>query len=181
MTVQVEVFRIDSIGKGCLAVMAHPASAAGADSVANTIAEIAALGFHQVVSLLEPAEAEVLGLAQEAELVTAQSMKFVSFAIPDMGLPACSDDFVRLAQHLFTQIDAGTNTLIHCRGGIGRSGLLAAAVLLRGGKDVREAFAQVSLMRGRQVPETAQQGDWLQASHEAIMNEVEQVTTRISR
>jgi protein-tyrosine phosphatase len=118
MTVQVEVFGIDSIGKGCLAIMAHPASAAGADSVANTIAEIAALGFHQVVSLLEPAEAEVLGLAQEAELVTAQSMKFVSFAIPDMGLPANSEDFTRLARLLFTEIDAGTNTLIHCRGGI---------------------------------------------------------------
>jgi protein-tyrosine phosphatase len=177
MTVQVEVFGIDSIGKGCLAIMAHPASTG---SVASTIAEIAALGFHQVVSLLEPAEAEVLGLAQEAELVTAQSMKFVSFAIPDMGLPANSEGFTRLARLLFTEIDAGTNTLIHCRGGIGRSGLLAAAVLLRGGKDVQAAFAQVSLMRGRRVPETAQQGDWLQANHEAITNRQEQVTTSIS-
>ena len=170
MTNRVEVFRIDSIGKGCLAIMAHPASTG---SVASTISEIAALGFHQVVSLLEPAEAEVLGLAQESELVTAQSMKFVSFAIPDMGLPACSEDFMRLAQLLFTEIEAGTNTLIHCRGGIGRSGLLAAAVLLQGGKDVQAAFAQVSLMRGRRVPETAQQGDWLQASYEAKINEVE--------
>jgi protein-tyrosine phosphatase len=170
MTNRVEVFRIDSIGKGCLAIMAHPASTG---SVASTISEIAALGFHQVVSLLEPAEAEVLGLAQEAELVTAQSMKFVSFAIPDMGLPACSEDFMRLAQLLFTEIEAGTYTLIHCRGGIGRSGLLAAAVLLQGGKDVQAAFAQVSLMRGRRVPETAQQGDWLQASYEAKINEVE--------
>jgi protein-tyrosine phosphatase len=178
MTVLVEVFRIDSIGKGCLAIMAHPASAG---SVASTISEIATLGFHQVVSLLEPAEARALGLAEEAELVTAQSMKFISYAIPDMGLPARSDDFARLAQNLFTRIDAGTNTLIHCRGGIGRSGLLAAAVLLLDGKDVREAFAQVSRMRGRQVPETAQQGDWLQVSHEAITNMPEPVTTSISR
>lgn len=161
--------------------MAHPASAAGAGSVASTISEIAALGFHQVVSLLEPAEANALGLAEEGELVTAQSMRFVSFAIPDMGLPASSEDFTRLAQLLFTEIEAGTNTLIHCRGGIGRSGLLAAAVLLQSGKDVQAAFAQVSLMRGRRVPETAQQGDWLQASHEAIVKEVEQVTTSISR
>ena len=168
MTIQVEVFRIDSIGKGCLAIMAHPASAA---SVADTISEIAALGFHQVVSLLEPAEADALGLAQEAELVTAHSMKFVSFAIPDMGLPACSAEFTRLVQLLFSEIETGTNTLIHCRGGIGRSGLLAAAVLLQCGQDVQTAFAQVSLMRGRQVPETAQQGDWLKASHEAIINE----------
>jgi len=178
MTVLAEVFRIDSIGKGCLAIMAHPASTG---NVASTISEIAALGFHQVVSLLEPAEADALGLAREAELVTARSMKFISFAIPDMGLPACSEDFMRLAQLLFTEIEAGTNTLIHCRGGIGRSGLLAAAVLLQGGKDVQAAFAQVSRMRGRQVPETAQQGDWLQANHEAITNMPEPVTTSISR
>lgn len=177
MTVQAEVFRIDSIGKGCLAIMAHPASAA---SVASTISEIAALGFHQVVSLLEPAEADALGLAHEAELVTAQSMKFVSFAIPDMGLPASGEEFARLAQNLFGEIEAGTNTLIHCRGGIGRSGLLAAAVLLRSGKDVQEAFAQVSLMRGRRVPETTQQGAWLRANHKAITNGVGQVTTSIS-
>ena len=177
MTDQTEVFRIDSIGKGCLAIMAHPASAA---SVAGTISEIAALGFHQVVSLLEPAEVDALGLAQEAELVTAQSMKFISFAIPDMGLPACSEEFTRLAQNLFTEIEAGTNTLIHCRGGIGRSGLLATAVLMQGGKDVHAAFAQVSLMRGRRVPETTQQGDWLRANHEAITHGVERVTTSIS-
>jgi protein-tyrosine phosphatase len=165
MTDQAEVFRVDSIGGGCLAIMAHPASAG---SVATTIDEIAAAGFHQVVSLLEPAEADALGLAREAELVAAKSMKFVSFAIPDMGLPACSADFAQLAQLLFTQIDGGTNTLIHCRGGIGRSGLLAAAVLLHGGKDVRAAFAQVSLVRGRRVPETAQQGAWLQANCRVI-------------
>ena len=176
MTVQAEVFRIDSIGKGCLAIMAHPATA----NPARAISEIAALGFHQVVSLLEPAEADALGLAQEAELVTAQSMEFISYAIPDMGLPTRGDDFARLAQNLFTRIDAGTNTLIHCRGGIGRSGLLAAAVLLLAGKDVEAAFALVSLMRGRRVPETEQQGAWLQANHEAITNMSKPVTTSVS-
>ena len=177
MTNQVEVYRLDSIGKGRLAMMAHPASAGNA---AATIAEIAALNFHQVVSLLEPAEAEVLGLAQEAELVTAQSMKFVSFAIPDMGLPACSEDFMRLAQLLFTEIEAGTNTLIHCRGGIGRSGLLAAAVLLIGGRSIQAAFAQVSRIRGMPVPETPQQAAWLQTNLAVITRAVDRVSRSAS-
>jgi len=176
MTDPVEVFRIESIGAGCLAVMAHPASAG---NVAGTIREIAAMDFHQVISLLEPAEADLLGLAPEAELVTEQSMNFVSFPIADMGLPACSEDFGRLAHQIFTQIDAGTNTLIHCRGGVGRSGLLAAAVLLQGGRDVPAAFAQVSLMRGRRVPETEQQGAWLQANQSAISNVVKRARRSI--
>jgi len=165
-----EVFRIGSIGKGCLAIMAHPASAG---NVANTICEIGALGFHQVVSLLEPAEVDLLGLSGEAELVTEQSMNFISFPIPDMGLPACSGDFVQLAHLLFSQVDAGTNTLIHCRGGIGRSGLLAAALLMVGGRDLQTAFAEVSQMRGRRVPETLQQGAWLLANQAAIANVAE--------
>jgi protein-tyrosine phosphatase len=172
MTNQVEVFTIDSIGKGCLAIMAHPASAGNA---AATIAEIAALNFHQVVSLLEPAEADSLGLAREAELVAAQSMKFASFAIPDMGLPTCGDEFAQLARRLFSDIEAVTNTLIHCLGGIGRSGLLAAAVLLQGGRDIQAAFAQVSHMRGKRVPETAQQGAWLQANLATITNVAKRV------
>ena len=177
MTNQAAVFRIDSIGKGCLAIMAQPASTG---SVASAISEIAALGFHQVVSLLEPAEANALGLAQEAELVTGQSMEFISYAIPDMGLPKSSDDFARLAQNLYTRIESGTNTLIHCRGGIGRSGLLAAAVLLLDGKDVQAAFSLVSRMRGRRVPETAQQGAWLQTNYEAITNMSKPLTTSVS-
>jgi protein-tyrosine phosphatase len=145
--------------------MAHPASAG---SVASAIDEIAAAGFDQVVSLLEPAEAEALGLAREAELVAARSMKFVSFAIPDMGLPASGEDFARLAQALFTQIVAGSNTLVHCRGGIGRSGLLAAAVLVQGGTDVEAAFSRVSLRRGRRVPEAPQQGAWLHSNQRVV-------------
>jgi protein-tyrosine phosphatase len=150
--------------------MAHPASAG---SVASAIDEIATAGFDQVVSLLEPSEVDALGLAREAELVAARSMKFVSFAIPDMGLPASSEDFTRLAQDLFTQIVAGSNTLVHCRGGIGRSGLLAAAVLMQDGTDVQAAFSRVSLMRGRRVPETSQQGAWLQTNQRLVTQRVE--------
>jgi protein-tyrosine phosphatase len=177
MTNQIEVFRIDSIGKGCLAIMAHPASAGNA---AATIAEIAALNFHQVVSLLEPAEADALGLAREAELVTAQSMNYVSFAIPDMNQPACSEDFAQLAQRLFSEIEAGTNTLIHCRGGIGRSGLLAAAVLLIGGRSIQAAFAQVSRIRRMPVPETPQQAAWLQTNLAVITRAVDRVSRSAS-
>src|SRR5262249_25284547 len=50
---------------------------------------------------------------------------------------------------------------IHCRAGIGRSGLVGAAVLLHCGFTVREAFAAISKARGVQVPDTAEQSEWL--------------------
>ena len=165
MTTPAVFFRIDSIGKGFLAVMAHPAC--GGDA-AMIFRDLAAQGVRQVVSLLDADEDLELGLENEAELVHEQSMDFVSFPIPDLGLPGSINDFARLSQRLFHQVEAGTNTLIHCRAGVGRSGLLASAVLLHGGRTVQQAFVQVSHMRGCQVPETPQQGDWLLENHPLV-------------
>ena len=165
MTKSAAFFKVDTIGTGFLAVSPHPAL--GGDA-AMMISDMAAGEVRQVISLLEHAETIELGLENEAALVNAQSMEFVSFPIADLGLPESINDFAGLSLQLFHQVEAGINTLIHCRAGIGRSGLLAAAVLLHGGRSVQQAFTQVSHMRGCQVPETAQQGDWLLANHALI-------------
>ncbi len=166
MNAGVEIYPIDSIGRGTLAIMAQPASQG---ELQPAIAAIAARGIHQVVSLLESAEVRLLGLEHEAELVNAASMQFLSFPITDMGLPGSSEAFAGLAWQLYQQIEAGSNVVIHCRGGIGRSGLLAAAVLLHAGFEVPQAFAEVARKRGRQVPETVEQGNWLAENQAAIV------------
>ena len=161
-----DIYRIASIGQGYLAVMAHPASGGDLDA---SIAALAAQDIHQVVSLLEIEEAQMLGLEPEAGLVDRHSMRFLSFPIPDMGLPGSIDEFARLSWQLYRQVESGTNSLIHCRGGIGRSGLLAAAVLLHEGLEVEQALAEVARKRARQVPETSEQGAWLIANCAAIV------------
>ncbi len=160
------MYRIDSIGNGYLAVMEYPGLR---QSTASAFEEIARQGIEHVVSLLEPAESVMLGLAEEEALVQAASMSFESLPIKDMGLPASLDDFARLSYRIYRRVDSGGSTLIHCRGGLGRSGLLAAAVLLHGGGDVGQAFARVSRGRGQRVPETAEQAEWLQANHAALV------------
>lgn len=162
------MFKIETIGSGFIAIMAYPGKEQDA---ASAIASLANDGIRQVVSLLEPAEAAALGLEGEAQLVAAESMRFVSFPIPDMGLPASVCAFARLARDLYRQVDAGVNTLLHCRGGVGRSGLLAAAVLLHCGMDPRQACEWVTRLRGLRVPETSEQGAWLLANHAAIRDE----------
>jgi protein-tyrosine phosphatase len=154
-------YTIDNIGQGFLAIMPQPGLPR---DLATQIGLLARHDVQQVVSLLGPDEVELLGLQDEAKLVEAESMRFLSLPITDLGLPTAINDFARLSLRLFQQVETGINTVIHCRAGIGRSGLLAAAVLVHGGRDVPQAFAQVSRGRGRSVPETVAQGDWLLAN-----------------
>ena len=167
MVMQAEMYKVGTMGDGFLAIMACPTLDQGAPA---SMANISRLGIRQVVSLLEPSEARHLGLDNERLEVKAHSMGFVSFPIPDMGVPPSVDDYAQIVQMLFNQVCAGINTLVHCRAGIGRSGLLAAGVLLYTGMSVDEAFNYVSHMRGIRVPETMQQHDWLLGNYDKIVD-----------
>ena len=161
------MYKIGSIGEGFVAIMARPSLEADA---AASIINIARLGIQQVVSLLEPSEAHNIGLDGEREQVKAHAMDFISFPIPDMGLPPSVEAFAQLSKMLFSQVNAGVNTLIHCQAGIGRSGLLVAGILLHCDMDPQQAFAYASRMRGVQVPETPEQEQWLIANYVSILD-----------
>ena len=160
------MYKVATMGNGFLAVMACPTLDAEAPA---SVANIARLGIKLVVSLLEPGEARTLGLEGERLEARAHGMEFISFPIPDMGLPASVTEFASITKTLFAQVNDGSNTLVHCRAGIGRSGLLTAGVLLHAGMNPEEAFAYVSKMRGIRVPETPDQHDWLVANCPVIV------------
>lgn len=74
---------------------------------------------------------------------------------------------------LLKQVDMGNNTLVHCHAGIGRSGLMAAGILLHCDLSPQQAFAHVSKVRGIRVPETRHQEDWLISNYAAIAGDLE--------
>ena len=167
---QAEMYKVGTIGNGFFAIMARPSIEADA---AASVVNIARLGIKLVVSLLEPSEARILGLDNEREQVKAHAMAFVSFPIPDMGLPPSVRKFAGLSRMLFKQVDGGVNTLVHCHAGIGRSGLVAAGILLHCALDPEQAFAHVSRIRGVRVPETREQEFWLVKNRAAIVGDTE--------
>jgi protein-tyrosine phosphatase len=153
---------------GFLAIMARPQLSRGQP---DSIATLADNGIECIVSLLEAAESSMLGLDTEAEVVTDNGMSFISFPITDYGVPSSQGDFSILIADLFQQLKEGSNVLLHCRGGVGRSGLVAAGVLLQTGLDPIPAFNCVSDKRGIRVPETTQQRDWLIDNYESIVKQ----------
>ncbi|MGJ4953215.1 phosphatase domain-containing putative toxin [Bradyrhizobium sp. HKCCYLS20291] len=143
-----------------LAIAARPRAG---DWLEDEIGGWAAEGVAAVVSLLDPAEIHDLGLQREAASCAAVGMAFVSFPIPDRGLPESRRAATELARELAAQLSDGADVLIHCRAGIGRSSLLAACVMIRLGVDAAEALARIAAARGVAVPDTEEQRTWVMA------------------
>ena len=58
---------------------------------------------------------------------------------------------------LFGDLDKGMNVAIHCRAGIGRSGVLASCILIRAGFSAEQAISKVGTARGIEIPDTEEQ------------------------
>ena len=114
-----------------------------------------------VVSLLEKDEAAQFELGHEGDVAEAKGVRFVSFPIPDRGVPASTREALSLFSTIAAALEEGKNVAVHCRQGIGRSGLIAAGVLLTSGMDVDKALEVVGIARGEAIPETPTQLQWI--------------------
>src|SRR5262245_4755589 len=88
------------------------------------------VGVDVIVSLLTPEEQTELGLDEEASLCAQHQLAFWSFPIPDRALPRDDATADRLVEEIVTALKAGQSVAVHCRMGIGRSAMLAAAALV---------------------------------------------------
>ena len=163
-------YEIELIGSGFLAVMAKPVSGEWVD---DEFSGLRKAGLRQVVSLLEDHEVFELGLSDEKEFCEKYALKFVSYPIPDRGLPPTVHGFADLTRAIYHESAGGQSTVIHCRAGIGRASLLAAGVLLHAAFDVDEAFEHISKRRGVDVPDTEEQRDWLMSNYDEVVKREE--------
>jgi protein-tyrosine phosphatase len=120
-------------------------------------------GVDVVVSLLEPGEAEDLGLDEERKYCEANGMEFYSLPIVDRNVPGSGAEAARLLAELEEALHLGKNVAIHCRQGVGRAGLIASTLLVETGVSPSEAIERVSAARHTPVPETAEQRAWIES------------------
>lgn len=153
------LFWISGPWRGRLAVMTRPR---GGDWLEDEAAGWRLAGLDTVVSLLEEDEAAQLGLGDEGVAARSQGIEFLSLPIPDRGVPPSTPDALMLLKNIAADLESGRNVGLHCRQSIGRSGLIAAGVLMTGGLPVEEALEKVGAARGATVPETPEQLSWIQ-------------------
>jgi protein tyrosine/serine phosphatase len=143
---------------GKLALAARPR---GDDWLEDEIAAWHVDGIDVVVSLLTPDEGQDLDLGREAQVVKARGMKFVSFPIPDRQVPNSETEMAAALERIDAELSAGRNVVVHCRQGIGRTGLVGACLLITKGLSSERAVKAVSAVRGNPVPETEEQRRWI--------------------
>jgi hypothetical protein len=145
---------------GRLAISARPR---GGDWLESELFAWRALGIDTVVSLLEPAEQTELELANERDTAQIYKLRFVSFPIPDRGIPFYNTRPIEFLADLKRELESGRSIAIHCRQGVGRAGMIAASLLTLKGYEPDVAIRMVSDARGVPVPETESQREWIQS------------------
>jgi len=155
---QKELYWLAGSWPGKLAVGPRPR---GGDWLKDDIAGWKQAHIDAVVSLLTPDEERDLDLGDEAGEVRTQGMDFTAFPIPDRQVPRSESKLAEVLERVTRSLSTGKNVLVHCRQGIGRSGLVAACLLVKKGMSPGAAVESVSAARGLSVPETAEQRDWI--------------------
>jgi ADP-ribosyl-[dinitrogen reductase] hydrolase len=115
--------------------------------LAADLAAIASFGADAVITAMENDElvaaavpAPVLAAAVRAAGMGWHHWPIVDFAAPG---PAFEDAWTREAPALCATLGAGGRVLVHCRGGRGRSGVIAARFLIELGMGAEKAIAAV--------------------------------------
>lgn len=153
------LYWLDGPWNGKVALAARPR---GGDWLEEDVASWKKAGVGAVLSLLTPEEQTELELQNEAREVQGQGLGFSSFPIPDLQVPRSEANLAEALKNVTANLSAGRNVLIHCRQGIGRTGIIASCLLVQSGMSPGAAVELVSAARGMSVPETPEQREWIE-------------------
>ena len=153
-----DLFSIPGPWPGNLAIVTRPR---GGDWLEDEALGWQRAGLNLIVSALEPDEADSLQLSGERIAAQSHGLQFISCPIPDRSIPASLPTVLDTLEKILLSLNHGKNVAVHCRQGVGRSGLLVASALILMGVDADQAAHIISQARGVPTPETAAQMDWL--------------------
>jgi protein-tyrosine phosphatase len=107
-------------------------------------------GTRMLVSLMEDHEYRRFGVAELLERDSIEDVEIERFPIRDVDVPEEAEEFERLTSRMIRRLRRGENVVVHCRAGLGRSGTVAACVLVALDEhSAQEAVAAVRRVRKR--------------------------------
>jgi protein-tyrosine phosphatase len=115
-----------------------------------------------LVTLVRDYELDDLGIPDLFARVAAHGMDSMHLPITDGGVPTDPDAFRELVIAVVRHAHEGRNVVVHCRAGLGRTGMFAAACLVAVGVEPEDAMKIVRSARTNTI-ETQQQEAYVRA------------------
>jgi protein-tyrosine phosphatase len=124
------------------------------------------VGASTIVCLTERHEIDERYPALVSWLDEHESTRALHRPIPDFHAPDIAT-FTALVDEIVDRLRAGEAIVMHCGGGIGRTGTVAAGVLVAMGTELDDALAQVRTARPMAGPEAGTQAEVLRTYAES--------------
>ncbi len=149
--------------EGCLGLTLCPGKKDRAQGwnrdLPTDLAAIRNWGAASVVTLIEEHEFRLLAVEALGDEVRRYGMEWLHLPIRDVDIP---DERFELAwkvvgQSVHESLDTGQRVLVHCRGGLGRTGVVAAQILVERGTAPDLAIRRVRSARPHAIETAAQE------------------------
>jgi ADP-ribosyl-[dinitrogen reductase] hydrolase len=116
-----------------------------------------------VITLLTDTELDDLKIPDIGHQVTRRFMEWHHLPIEDGSVPdaAFEAGWAANSARLRSLLMAGANILIHCKGGLGRAGMVAGRLLVEMGVEPDTAIRKIRAARGEGAIETRAQEQWV--------------------
>jgi protein-tyrosine phosphatase/nicotinamidase-related amidase len=125
-------------------------------SLAEDLDTLRAEGVTRMVSLVTSAELEWAGVPTLRAEAKERGIDVMQCPIRDQSVPSLAEAEA-LVRWILAGLDAKENVVVHCMGGLGRSGTIAGCVMVARGASADQAIAIVREARGPRAIEIAEQ------------------------
>ena len=126
-------------------------------SVAEALGTLQAAGAEALITLMPAAELERNQAFELPALCAARELEWFHLPVADEAVPLA--DFAaaweQARERIQALLGAGRSVAIHCKGGSGRTGLIAARILIDRGLPRAEAVAMVQTLRPKAIQHPA--------------------------
>ena len=126
-------------------------------SLADSLATLKQAGASAVISLMPASELAANGAEDIGKQCQVQDMAWFHLPVADEQVPL--EDFGQgwkaCKQSILERLNAGQDIAIHCKGGSGRTGLIAARIMVEAGIPRADAIALVQALRPKAIQHPA--------------------------